>query len=535
MLPNVAPTTGTTQPSPAPPAGTPPDTVARPALSAAALAGLRAEMLLRLVEALLSHMPRSDAPNAGGATGRDLLQTLISALKSLPEAGSDKGRLLSDLLARLPTELRPAAEKLIRTVLTSLSAQGLAEILRNPNTPHAQRLATLLTANLAAGRDESTSAAAGERPRLTMQQLAAVNRQTTPQQAGQPAAQPLADARALQTALKRLFDLDSAVRALPAAGRSLPAASAGALPAAQTRASPEAAPDASPRLPSAAAKPESGVPVERAQPAIRQGGTAEDIAQTRTTPNERAPVKADEARLATMTRDATATVAQAIAQRASPGVILQAIARLLAGLSNEEAQVLRVLFDQPLDKATDPKGRPAALVASDNGREREAAARMAGKMPEAGEETTRAAQPPTARKEPETTQAIPLRETVVRETPLPLPRDATAAQALLAALPAPPLRDGIPLAFVPYLPAEEDLEWNEAAEDVPPEEQTDEEKGGEQDGDGAPGDEPAADGSEEPEAPESADMQSRRQKTADMVGVLEPGLVFYRKLGDYWT
>ena len=35
--------------------------------------------------------------------------------------------------------------------------------------------------------------------------------------------------------------------------------------------------------------------------------------------------------------------------------------------------------------------------------------------------------------------------------------------------------------------------------------------------------------------PESADMARRREKTAEMVGVIEPGLAFYQKLGDYWT
>ena len=32
-----------------------------------------------------------------------------------------------------------------------------------------------------------------------------------------------------------------------------------------------------------------------------------------------------------------------------------------------------------------------------------------------------------------------------------------------------------------------------------------------------------------------ADMAKRREKTAEMVGVIEPGLVLYQKLGDYWT
>ena len=34
---------------------------------------------------------------------------------------------------------------------------------------------------------------------------------------------------------------------------------------------------------------------------------------------------------------------------------------------------------------------------------------------------------------------------------------------------------------------------------------------------------------------EAPDTARRREKTAEMVAVIEPGLVFYQKLGDYWT
>ena len=59
MLPRVAPTTGTTQPTPALTAGASVDAAAKPPLSAAALANLRAEVVLRLIETLLKHMPRT--------------------------------------------------------------------------------------------------------------------------------------------------------------------------------------------------------------------------------------------------------------------------------------------------------------------------------------------------------------------------------------------------------------------------------------------------------------------------------------------
>ena len=118
------------------------------------------------------------------------------------------------------------------------------------------------------------------------------------------------------------------------------------------------------------------------------------------------------------------------------------------------------------------------------------------------------------------------------EEALPLPKLREAAQPLAEGLPerllaAPVLRDGVPLAFVPYLPAEEDLDWPENRE-----RESDEEPEG---GDGEEGADTPADDEPAEDEPESADMAPRREKTADMVGALEPGLVFYQKLGDYWT
>ena len=88
----------------------------------------------------------------------------------------------------------------------------------------------------------------------------------------------------------------------------------------------------------------------------------------------------------------------------------------------------------------------------------------------------------------------------------------------------------MPLAFVPYLPAEEDIAWPESREAGEDEATGEDDEAGEEDGDAPQEDQ----GGGEPE-PESPDMARRREKTAEMVGVLEPGLVFYQKLGDYWT
>src|SRR5690606_13048435 len=110
MLAQTAPAIGTTPSSTAVPAETtagarsePPAPAIAPAI---ALAGIRAEMLLRLFEALIGRMPEEGGRD--NAAGRPLLEALIAALKSLPEAGDKGRRPLFELLVRLPPNLRPA-------------------------------------------------------------------------------------------------------------------------------------------------------------------------------------------------------------------------------------------------------------------------------------------------------------------------------------------------------------------------------------------------------------------------------------------
>mgnify|MGYP001339339073 CR=1 FL=1 len=135
MPPHGALTTGALQPALAPQASAPVDAgTVRPQPSATTLANLKAEVLLRLVEAMLRHMPRGQEAGAK----RSLLETLLSALKALPGREAENARRLADLLAKLPPEARPSVEKLIGTVLSSLPTRSLAEILRNPNGPEAQ-------------------------------------------------------------------------------------------------------------------------------------------------------------------------------------------------------------------------------------------------------------------------------------------------------------------------------------------------------------------------------------------------------------
>lgn len=515
MLPRVAPTTGTLQPSLAPQGNVPVD-AGRPQLSAAALANLRAELLLRLIETMLRHIPRGPE----GAAGRNLLESLFAALKSLPVREGEGGRKLADLLSRLPPDLRPAADKLVTTALSSLPTRSIAVLLRNPEAPEVQKLAVLLAASLADAEGGETPASAARQPQrfagLTVQQLAAVNRHGM-QQAAQAAG---GDARTLQATLKRIFDLDGA-RQQPASGTALAGADGADEPP------PLARPATADRTP--ADKAGARLPAET--PARATGsGQSEAAAQTPSTARQDGTVPA-------RSGDAADTrtvpdVMQAVTRKASPEVLMQALVRLVENLSEEEAQVLRTLLDRPLETAAGP-ARPA----------RDPALPMPG---DADPETTAAiaraddADPETAqagpvRRETETAPAVQ-RPVIAAEEPRigarisPEAAQAAAAQAETAVAISLPLREGIPLAFVPYLTAEDDLESFET-EEIQEEEAAgeDEDRGTE----GEEGDEPEAEA--ETDEPESADMAARRRKTDDLVARDEPGLAFPVRPGDYWT
>jgi len=189
-------------------------------------------------------------------------------------------------------------------------------------------------------------------------------------------------------------------------------------------------------------------------------------------------------------------------------------------LSPEEANFLRALLDRPLDP---PAEQDVALAAADLPEE---AAESTTKPAKAA---TEAAQQPASLPQDADDDGKPLALPQTREAAQGTIADATP-ERLLAAL---PLREGVPLAFVPYLPAEDETEWRDDRE-------AEQEEAAEDDGlegDNQSGEEPAADadGESGENEPESPDMARRREKTADMVGVIEPGLVFYQKLGEYWT
>lgn len=514
MLPRVATTTGALQPSLALQAGASVDAAAKPQPSTAALANLRAEVLLRLIETMLKHMPRTGE----ASPSRDLLETLLTALKTLPGREGDNGRKLADIIAKLPPELRPSVEKLIGTVLSAMPTRSLVEIVRNPNGPEAQKLANLLATSLTA---EDLPAAGAERQQkplgLTAQQLAAVGRHGT-----QQPLQNQGDARALQTTLKRIFDLESGKpRPLPGQAQTIDADADQPLPVGTNRLPAEGNTTmrAETRLSSPAALlPGDEQPVEASAAMSRHIGETEE-AEAAAPAAKRGDVSA-KAPLTNAAGQALArNVLQAVVRDVPHAVLMQAAAQLMENLSPEEANFLRALLERPLDPETE---QALALIHADQSEEAEAAAAQTGKArPETTQSTSALPQPATDRDEP---------------LPVPHARDGAQAAALADStpdrlLPAAVLREGVPLAFVPYLPAEEDLEWPGGRE------QDKDEAGDEDapDGEDADGEAAGSDGEDDAGEPETPDMAQRREKAAEMVGVIEPGLVFYQKLGDYWT
>lgn len=507
MLPRVAPTSGVSQPSPALPAGTPADAAVAPQASAATLANLRTEVLLRLIETMLKHMPRAAEPNPG----RDLLETLLAALKTMPGGDGENARKLGDIIARLPPELRPSTEKLIVTVLSTMPTRSLAEIVRHPNGPEAQKLANLLATSL---QLDALPAAGAERQQkpvgLTAQQLAAVGRHG-PQQAAQTA-QVLGDARSLQTALKRIFDIESS-KPRPTTGQAI--ASEGET---EHPASVAANTAARSRQPTSAARAFDQRPVDAAQAAIRHQGSAEDIEAAPSVKRDEMPARAQ---LSNAAGQALArSVLHAATRDIPPAQLVQAVAQLMENLSPEEANFIRALLENPFDPAIEQE---LALMVSEHAED--GAGSKPGKARPEAPGLEPALQPPS----PEQDEAPPAAQ--ARNAA----QSAVVADGLPKKLPAMAvLREGVPLAFVPYLPAEEDVTWpenREADQDEASEDEPANDDGGSEGEERASGEERDA-GGEEPESP---DMARRREKTAEMVGVIEPGLVFYQKLGDYWT
>ncbi|MGQ3281181.1 MAG: hypothetical protein ACT6WE_32275, partial [Shinella sp.] len=351
---------------------------------------------------------------------------------------------------------------------------------------------------------------------LTAQQLIAIGRQGT-QQAGQSG-----DARALQAALKSIFDADGSSKPRAVVARAAEAVAGRLDPALVNRLPAETNAAARTELhsPLPIAKHGDQQPVEAVAGAVRHGEHAEEPeTATPAAKREELPAKAQSANA---TGQALArSVLQAVARDVPPALLMQAVAHLVENLSPEEASFLRALLERPLDAMVEPE-----IERAETGHPEESVQQAI--------ETETAAEGNKAK--PETSLSSP-RQVTEQDEALPMPArpaaqpvtvvDVTPDRLLPTAMP----RDGIPLAFVPYLPAEEDLEWSEKRntedDEAADEDAADSEAGGD---DAAQQEADASD-----DEPESADMARKREKTAEMVGVIEPGLVFYQKLGDYWA
>lgn len=518
MLPRLATTTETVQPSRAVPERASAEATVRPQLSAAALANLRAEVLLRLIETMLKHMPRTGQ----ASPGQDLLETLLAVLKTLPGRETEGGRKLVDLLAKLPPALRPNVEKLIGTVLSSMPTRSLIDVLRNPDGPESRKLAALLSAGFKSDIPAARHTESQQKPLgLNAQQLAAVSRHSP-----QPAQLP-GDARALQTMLKRIFDFDggksrpATTRILETVAGRLELAGPHRLPTGQDTPSHISQPASTPTV--KAGRP---IPLDASEPSIRPDGSAAESRNATATVRRDDPIRRDDlpakAHVSNPAGQALArSILQTVTRDMTPALLMPAVAQLLENLTPEEANFIRSLLEHPLD--TTGEADPVRVVDSS---EQIDTARETGKSRAAPAQA-----PPT---EPA--------ETAAPDDVLPLPQARAALQALQAALAdvtperllsATILREGIPLAFVPYLPAEEDVDWSDSRRRGEEDESADEERTDDGEADGKAGEDTAFDAPGED--PEAADMATRREKAAGMVGVIEPGLVFYQKLGDYWT
>ena len=353
MLPRMA--TQVTVPTPPPEPTT--ESEPRPAVSAEALANLRAALVLRLLEAMMRQIgQRGDKGNVA----HQLLDVLFAAMKTMPPRdGKDNepAKRLANLLSRLPAEMRPPIERLLTTALSVASTRVLMEIIRNPGGRDAQRLAQALLATTTEMPNVDRAASKlSQRFAGLEAQLAASSRNVgreIPAGAMKPGA---SDGRALQAALRRMFE--AGVEARPSHGRS------------RIEPGPTMTPTAS-RMPmqasAVAGTGTQGVPGALQQASIdgaRLGVGAAKAPEDRI--NDGHPLLDTDAEngdrpigktapLGTSREGAanTATVnAPAIEARTTTQESVQRlIAGLIANLTEDEALVLRLLLQAPLPEA----------------------------------------------------------------------------------------------------------------------------------------------------------------------------------------
>lgn len=524
----------------------------RPVLSAEALANLRAAVVLRLLEAMMRQI---DQRGDKGNVAHQLLDVLFAAMKTLPPRdGKDNepAKRLANLLSRLPAEMRPPIERLLTTALSVASTRVLMEIIRNPGGRDAQRLAQTLLATPARTPDvDRVAGRLNQRFAGLEAQLAASSRNLGREVAAGGMKPGAADGKALQAALRKMFEagvearpshnrsgieprqtMTSAASRMPRQASAVPGTAQSAASAAQgaTRAGTErlgAAPDTSDGQPLLDTDAENDHrPIGKTGPL---GGSREDPAPSAST---KAPAHA-------------APTTQESVQRL--------IAGLVANLTDDEALVLRLLLEAPLpeappgvdqtplpehaadDAAPDPRAldaRPGATV------------RAGGNEPDppgpslsdgAGDEATPTAVPVTPH-EDENAEALQPKpeqgEKLARAAANAVPQ----LDRPLEKLPVPlALREGIGFPVVPHQPAQDDFDSGEAVRQEKDEEEGTSDAGGENEP--GEGNEDAGDEDLQTEQPADADpdLAGRRSKIAELVGPPDPGFAFYQRLGDYWT
>lgn len=523
MLPRIATPVTVPTPSPQEHAGEA-GTIQRPSLSAESLANLRAAVVLRLLEAMRHHIEQGDkGPSDAGNAARQLLDILFEAMNGIPYGDgktNEAARRLALLLARLPAEARPAMERLLTTVISAAPTRVLMEIIRSPGGPEAQRLAlALLTAagRIAPAENQSSNTSAQRFATVETQLIAsAMNpRKEGTLQTGRSG--PTGDGRSLQAALIRLFE--GAIEPHPEQGAPDEMASG-------TTRSPRASHSEAQHVQTSQ---RSGIsaPIHvgaEKQETQADGGIAETFDGSADIDDSSA------------TRAGEATAKQPLREvRATQDGMLRRISAIVANLSEDDALVLRLILQAPLPELPAPgvaERRPANTSVPTSGSLADSSDLAFAAEREQSDEAVAARTKPASRpgESSDSSQAEPDRNEAAARTAAnagALP-ERPAERALAPAV----MRDGVPVAFVPYLPAQDEVEVPEMPRvDEGEEEELSEDSGGSETGQGDSDDEAP---NEQLEQEDDPDLERRRQKVERFVSPPGPGDAFYQKLGDYW-
>ena len=523
-------------------------------LAPEALANLRAAVLLRLLEAMMRQIERS---GDGNDTALQLLGVLFEAMKELPARNGrddEASRRLSNLLSRLPPELRPRMERLLAAAFSTAPTRVLMEIIRNPGGPDARQLAqTLLAAagEMAEGEQPPSKrnhdlSASGARLPATWRNEG----RDLPSGAANGAS---GDGRALQAALRRLFGGGADLHP----GRvGQDGGSATAAPAAPLRKAGEAAAE---RANADARANERQGEGARTASTFRSGVSSTGFDDESLAPD--APQSAWRG-AATVARPASrrfhrnrkaalrcrsgAAAAARGESRAGHDGMLRLMAKIVANLTEDDALILRLLLQAPLpDPAAADASNQSQLPGSDETTDarRTGVGLRAGEAKGSGPPADPAAMTPTESDAETASTAAASRPKDNAET-LPKPKApgdeppvrAAANAAVLPDRPAerPPVplvgREGLPVPFVPYPPPLDGLDTRkDAGRDEPDEEMPD--AAGEDEDEG----QDAQDGEGDEPSQEETDADPAGRTADEHADPPDPGFAFYRTLGDDWT